>query len=205
MFSIKLLYYSRRIILISFFQQVPATLYVATLTGVITAVATLTGIFITNQANNERLRLQLKHEQNEKQNELIRSKLEELYVLFKKWDASISQVYLTRTSVMAGKLDYRSALEINKDVGEKSTVDFSRLEMLIDLYFPKLKSDYIKVIEVRGVVNKIMLEHDNQCLSGDVDGKKFLASFLNAQDNFDKEADKFIQLIAEQAERMLTA
>jgi hypothetical protein len=106
---------------------------------------------------------------------------------------------------MAGKLDLKSALEMDKNTGEKSTVDFGRLEMLIDLYFPKLKSDYIKVIEVRGVANKIMLEHDNQCLSGDVDGKKFLASFLNAQDNFDKEVDRFIQLIAEQAERMLNA
>jgi hypothetical protein len=191
--------------LISSFQQVPATLYVATLTGFITAIVTLTGVFITNQANNERLRLQLKHEQNEKQKELTRSKLEELYILFKQWNSSISTSYLTRTSVMAGELDYKSALEMDKDRGEKSTVDFSRLEMLIDLYFPSLKPGYMKVDEARGIASKIMLAHQNQCLLGDVDGKKFLAPFLNAQDNFDKETDKFIRLIAEQAERILDA
>jgi hypothetical protein len=190
--------------LIGFFQQVPATLYIATVTGFITAVATLVGIFITNQANNERLRLQLKYEQNEKQKELIRSKLEELYVLFKKWSMNISTVYLTQTGVMAGKLDYKSALEIQKDGGDKSKVDFDRLGMLIDLYFPRLKSDYGKVIEVRDVANKIMVAYQNQCLSGDKDGKKFMNSFLKAQDNFDKETEKFIQLIAEQADLMLT-
>jgi hypothetical protein len=139
--------------MVGLFQQVPATLYVAALA----AIATLSGVFITNQANNKRLSLQLKHEQNEKHKELIRNKLEELYILFKQWDANISTVYLNRTSVMAGDLDYKSALEIDKNRGEKSTVDFSRLEMLIDLYFPRLKPDYVKVIEVRGIANKIML------------------------------------------------
>lgn len=191
--------------MISFLQQVPATLYVATLTGFITAVATLTGVCVTNQANNERLRIQLKHEQNEKQKELIRSKLEELYILFKQWNTNITTNYLIQTSVMAGKLDYKSALEMNKDKGEKSLVDFSRLEMLIDLYFPKLKPDYVKVIEVRGIANKIMLAHQEHCLSGSVNGQKILDSFLNAQNNFDKETDKFIQLIAEQVEHILDA
>lgn len=188
--------------MVSFFQQVPATLYVAALTGFITAIATLSGVFITNQANNGRLSLQLKHEQNKKHKELIRNKLEELYILFKQWDTNISTVYLNRTSVMAGDLDYKSALEMDKNRGEKSTVDFSRLEMLIDLYFPRLKPDYVKVIEARGIANKIMLSHQNQCLSGDIDGKKFLNPFLTAQDNFDKETDKFIKLVAEQAEHI---
>jgi hypothetical protein len=67
--------------MVSFFQQVPPTLYIAALTDFITAIATLSGIFITNQANNERLSLQFRYEQNEKQKELIRSKLEELYIL----------------------------------------------------------------------------------------------------------------------------
>lgn len=186
----------------SFFQQVPATLYVATLTGFITAVATLTGIFFTNQANNERLRIQLNYEQKEKQKELIRSKLEELYILFKQWHTNITSVYLTHASVMAGKLDYKSALEMEKDRQEKSLVDFNRLEMLIDLYFPKLKPDYVKVIEVRGIASEIMLAHREQCFSDGVDGKKFFDPFLKALDNFDKEIDKFIRLIAEEAKHI---
>jgi hypothetical protein len=38
---------------------------------------------------------------------------------------------------MAGHLDQKSALEMEmeKDKSDKRTVDFSRLEMLIDLYF----------------------------------------------------------------------
>jgi hypothetical protein len=185
--------------LVSFVQQIPATLYVAAFTAFVTASATLTGIFITNKANNERLALQLNREQDVKQKELMRSKLEDLYILFKQWDQNISMVYLNRTSVMAGAINYTSALEMDKDRGEKNTVDFSRIEMLIDLYFPTLKQDYLKVIEARGRVNKIMLTHQNQSLSGNVDGKNFLHPFLSAQDSFDKETDKFIKLIAEQA------
>jgi hypothetical protein len=38
---------------------------------------------------------------------------------------------------MAGDLDQKNALEMEmeKDKSDKRTVDFSRLEMLIDLYF----------------------------------------------------------------------
>jgi hypothetical protein len=110
---------------------------------------------------------------------------------------------------MAGDLDQKSALEMEmeKDKSDKRTVDFSRLKMLIDLYFLMIKSDYVKVIEARGIANKIMLSHQNQCFLRDIhgkefDGKKFLTPFLKAQDNFDKETDKFIKLIAEQAESL---
>ncbi|KGF72298.1 hypothetical protein DO97_10855 [Neosynechococcus sphagnicola sy1] len=74
--------------------------------------------------------------------------------------------------------------------------------MLIDLYFSRLKPDYVKVIEVRGIANKIMMSYQNQCLSGDIDGKKFLNPFLKSQDDFDKETDKFIKLVAEHAEHI---
>jgi hypothetical protein len=183
-------------------QQVPATLYVAALTALISAIATLSGIFITNQANNERLNLQLRHEQNEKHKELIRNKLEELYSLFKQWHTNISIVYLNRTSAMAGELDYKSALEMDINREEKRTTDFSRLEMLIDLYFPRLKPDYAKVIEARDMASEIMLSYENQYLLGDIDGKKTLNPFLKAQNNFDEEIDKFTKLVAEQAEHI---
>ncbi len=104
---------------------------------------------------------------------------------------------------MSGDIDSKSVLEMDeKNIGEKNTVDFSRIEMLIDLYFSKLKPDYAKVIETRGRVNKIMLTHQKQYLSGDIDGKNFITPFLNAQDSFDKETDRFIKLIAEQAEQI---
>lgn len=74
--------------------------------------------------------------------------------------------------------------------------------MLIDFYFPTLKSDYAKVIEARRIANKIMLTHQKQYLSGNTDGKKFTTPFLNAQNSFDKETDRFIKLITEQAEQI---
>lgn len=190
--------------MINFFQQVPATLYSACLTGFITAVSTLSGIFIANKANNERLHLQLEYERNEKQRELALSKLEELYVLFKQWEVTVLSTYIARISFMAEKFGYESILKMEKEIVERNKGDFNRLEMLVDLYFPRLKADYVRVLAVRDAANEIVSAHQDQYLSGDKNAKDLVPEFLKAQADFDQEAQKFIQLIADQAKNVLT-
>jgi len=60
---------------------VPAEIYIAIVTAVITAAVTLLAVFLTNRGNTNRLVLQLEHERNTKRAALQREKLEELYVL----------------------------------------------------------------------------------------------------------------------------
>jgi nucleoside phosphorylase len=130
-------------------------------------------------------------------NEIIPSNLEELYVLVKKWIQNILMCYLDETAIMAGELDSKSALDFAIARQENNSFDFGRIEMLIDLYFPRLKADYLHVIKIRGIANKIMLEHRKRHSSGCTDGRKFITSFLEAQRNFEEEGNKFIEIITE--------
>jgi nucleoside phosphorylase len=130
------------------------------------------------------------------QKEAIPSNLEELYVLCKAWINNILILYLNRSAVMAGHIDFKIPWEVETD-SQYVKHDFNRLEMLIDLYFPMLKLDYLHLIQVRGIANKIMIEQMKQCLLGDLDGRRFLNPFLEAQENFEKEGSKFMELITE--------
>lgn len=104
-------------------------------TGVITATAALAGIFLTNRENNKRLALQLNNENN-KHREVMREKLEELYVQFRKWSLSVEYFYEDHISFLKGKIDLE-ALQ-NLAYKRENNFDFNRIEMLINLYFPDL-------------------------------------------------------------------
>jgi hypothetical protein len=185
--------------MIDLLKQIPVTFYIAFLTALFTAVATLAGVFITNKANNQRLVLQLDHDREIKQKQLMREKLEELYLLFKEWHLNIEMIYINYTSSMKGDIDYKTLLDIEVERGNKNTLDFNRIEMLIDLYFPNIKPTYAMVIAARTKANYFMLVYGNQCQEGNTDGKKFVDPFLKAQDKFSQEAERVIKLIAEQA------
>ena len=185
--------------MIDLLKQIPVTFYIAFLTALFTAVATLSGVFITNKANNKRLALQLNHEQEIKQKQLMREKLEELYLLFKRWTFIIDMTYINHARAMKGDIDYQTMLDMEVERDNKNTFDFNRIEMLIDLYYPNIKPAYEGLIETRTKANQFMLAYGNQCQEGNTDGKKFLAPFLDAQNKFSQEAEKVIKVIAEQA------
>lgn len=185
--------------MIDLLKQIPATFYIAFLTALFTAGGTLAGVFITNKANNKRLALQLNHEQEIKQKQLIREKLEELYLLFKRWTSITDMMYINHARAMKGDIDYQTMLDMEVERNNKNTFDFNRIEMLIDLYFPNIKPAYEIVIGTRTKANQFMLSYGNQCQEGNTEGKNFLAPFLDAQNKFSQEAERVIKLIAEQA------
>jgi hypothetical protein len=125
--------------------------------------------------------------------------LEELFVLFKKWASNIDLIYINHARAMKGDIDYLVMLGMEIERSNENSFDFDRLEMLINLYFPNIKLAYERLIETRTKANKFMLEYGNQYVAGNTDGRKFLAPFLDAQNEFSKEAERVIKLIAEQA------
>ena len=71
--------------------------------------------------------------------EMLRGRGEELYTLNEKWLNGLTGYFLRRASVMQGKLTYNEALDLEIAEGSRhQTHDFSRLEMLIDVYFLSL-------------------------------------------------------------------
>lgn len=104
-------------------------------TGVITATAALVGIFLTNRENNRRLALQLNNEKNNKYTEVMREKLEELYIQFKKWSDATKYHHENYVYLLEGKIDTENFLGLWRT---KQEIDFVRVEMLINLYFPNI-------------------------------------------------------------------
>ena len=59
--------------------------WIALVTAVLTSTLTLIGVWLTNSANNRRLKIQLDHERKIKEEELNRERIEELYIISNKY------------------------------------------------------------------------------------------------------------------------
>jgi hypothetical protein len=173
--------------LIDVLGQVPATAWAALVAAVVTALITLTGVALTNRSSNQRLRMQLDHELQTKGQDFQRERLEELYLLVEGWVNTLFMYFLPYARVMRGDLTFNQALDITIDVGGKSTVDFKRIEMIIDLYFPELRTDLDRVHAAREAANKIIHKYKKQYETGDTDGRQFLQPFLTAEKQVETE------------------
>lgn len=118
--------------------------------------------------------------------EMLRGRGEELYTLNEKWLNGLTGYFLRRASVMQGKLTYNEALDLEIAEGSRhQTHDFSRLEMLIDVYFPATRPAYDRVTAGRATLNKIASEHKRAYENGDLDGKGYLKPFQQAMKDVD--------------------
>lgn len=167
-----------------------SNIYIAVISPIITAIVTLSAVFLTNRGNTNRLLLQLKHERKSKRDDLYRTKLEDLYILIVKYIKLLGSHYLPYLKVMEGELNYNQALDLTIESGSRDMLDFDRLQMLIDIYFPHLQESLNKLLEVRDDLNKIMNAHKNEYKQGNLDGRKFIKSTLEALDQLDKTGDR---------------
>jgi hypothetical protein len=114
------------------------------------------------------------------QTQKLHERGEELYGMIDKWLNGLADNYLNLSFVMQGKLTYNQYMDIMIKKGE-APYDFSRIELLIDLDFPALRIDYDNVIEARTALNRIATAHKHAYSDGDIDGTKFLQSYVAAQ------------------------
>lgn len=135
----------------------------------------LLGVYLTSRSDTEKRR-----------KEMLRGRGEELYVLNEKWLNGLCGYFLRRSSVMQGKLTYDQALELEIAEGRRNTHDFSRIEMLIDVYFPSTRPAYDRVIAGRDTLNDIASQHKRAYETGDLDGGHFHKPFLQAMQDIDK-------------------
>ncbi|NOR57904.1 MAG: hypothetical protein GQ474_05205, partial [Sulfurimonas sp.] len=70
---------------------------------------TIFGIWITNQANLERLKIQLEYEKRTNKDNLIRNRLEELYILSDKYFNALVSHQLPLRMVMKGEMTFNDA------------------------------------------------------------------------------------------------
>lgn len=168
----------------------PDEIYIAIATAVITATVTLLAVFLTNRGNTNRLLLQLEHERNTNRDALQREKLEELYVLAVKYIKLLGSHYLPYLRVMEGDLDYNQALDLTIESGNKERPDFDRLQMLIDVYFKKLREPFKQLLHARDKTNEIIAIHKAEYKQGSLNGLKFVKPMLAALDLVDEAGER---------------
>jgi len=157
-------------------------------------------VWLTNCASNQRLKLQLEHEQNVKREALVRDRLEELYVISKKYLNTLCSYYFPYRQVMKGELSFNQALDITIEGGEKRDYDPNRVTMLIHMYFPEVQPSFDEIMQVREKLNDIIDGYKWQYKNGDTDGTEWLKAFQPLLEllaklcgNFDKEVVKLNQ------------
>jgi hypothetical protein len=155
------------------------------LASIITGVAAFLGVVLTNRYNFTRIKLENEIDAERKRRDLHRERGEELYVAVDKWLRVIGTNYLSILRVMHGKLTYNQHNELTLKWSEQKGYDFSRLEMIIDVYFPDIKDSYSKVLEARTEINRISAEHERQFNSGKTDSHGLIAQFVAAQEKFE--------------------
>jgi len=181
-------------------MDLPDTIYIGIGT-VLGASISIFGVWLNNRSSIKQLIIQYNNEKKVRASELKREKLEELYILVDKWLQAMFSQYLTLSLVMEGEIDYNSHLDQVIENGEKQEFDFSRLQMLVDIYSHELKSGYQKLMDVRDNISKITSAHKIAYQNGNFNGKKYLASYTFELKNLEMLCSSFKQEIAEHAKR----
>ena len=86
--------------------------------------------------------LQLARQDRRRTAEVHRDRGEELYMLTEQWLNMLLCNAISLMSVMQGKLTYNQNLELTISEGEKNPVNFSRIGLLVDVYFPGTRNAY---------------------------------------------------------------
>ena len=164
-------------------------------TAVLTASVTLVAVHLAYRGNLRQMALQLSHAETEKNAEVRREKLEELYIVAAKYSKMLASHFFPYLDVMMGKYDYNAALDMTIESGKDQQYDFDRLEMIVDLYFPELQAPLKELFEMRDSANEIMLDHKRQYKNGQLDGSAFVKPMHTAIGDVIDASDQLKQAI----------
>lgn len=127
-------------------QDSTVTLLASLTSGLAGISGALGAVFLTNRAQNFR------HDAD-----IVRDRGEELYSAIVEWLDGLFAYYFRRSFVMQGKITYNECLEQDIEWGNKKQTPptMLRMEMLLDVYFPKLRPAYDEVIRLRTALNRV--------------------------------------------------
>lgn len=161
------------------------------------SVFTILGIWITNRANLKRLEIQLKHAKETNKENLMRDRLEELYILSDKYFNTLVSHQLPLRIVMRGEMSFNDALDLHIEWGKEKKFDYQRLDMIIEMYFNELQEPYNEVLKIRDELNNISEGYKNQYKTGDYDGKRWLDLFQPKLEQLTQETENFRKKLTE--------
>uniref|UniRef100_UPI0040476CAB hypothetical protein n=1 Tax=Aliarcobacter sp. TaxID=2321116 RepID=UPI0040476CAB len=116
-----------------------------------------------------------KTKENSKLKNIKREKLEEAYIQFSKWFSDFSIDNLGIIIVMQNVLEYDEYTKKRKEFSENFIIDFTKLEMIINIYGDNLLTDFSLIMTKRDEISKIKFSY--------MDSKKMNEKDL---DNYEK-------------------
>ncbi len=118
-------------------------------TAILTAVVALASVFIANMGQRKIEEAKFKRIKESEYAVFKREKLEELYLLYSKWDADMAAMGYIFLPVITGEVSEEEAL-IRANKNQMSEKDYlQRILMMVNLYFPGLKDDFDQVLDAR--------------------------------------------------------
>ncbi len=182
-----------------FLSEIPATVYV----GFFTAITTLTGVFLTNKANNQRLKIQYDFETRIKQQDIMREKLEELYFLSSRFIKNISVTYTSWGYFIGGVTNMSDVVKTADEIAKNSIVEQEKIEMLIKFYFPELEDNYKIFEESKKKVNSIWLDFTSKTSEyrKNKSNKDIVDYFSKYHAKFILQSNTFLKTIANKANK----
>ncbi|MGF1733611.1 hypothetical protein [Photobacterium kasasachensis] len=178
-------------------QEVQSTLldFIPLIAAAVGATGALLGVIVTSIVNHHRLKLEYKNNLKLKNIEFKRVKLEELHLLFQKWEIDLQGLCLVFIPVYKGANTAENAMKLSTDNRLQEKGDYQKMQTILQLYFPELMGDFAQMIELRDGV----LEYcrDNRSFK-----RPKLDELIKAKEAFDEKAKKFKVLMAQQASEL---
>lgn len=156
----------------------------------VTAISTVAGVRLANQAAERQLKLRLNHQDDRDKKEALRARLEELYQLVDEWAGKIVVHHTTYRKVMDGLITYNQALDVTIQ-GE--SFNAARLFTLAELYFPSCHDHLEKIKSIRDDMADIQYGYRERYRDHgpSVDGTKFSELLTKKLERFNCEIDNY--------------
>lgn len=161
----------------------------------IAALATLLAVLITSTFNFKTAKLNNKTQNQQKTKEIKLSKIEDLYLLFDKWQINFSNVYLLHYRCYKGKLTYTQVLDETMKLDLLAPGDYQKYKMIMAVHYPSLLNDYKVVENARSLLSPFLSDPNESRLSA--------SDFEKLQIHFEKQAEEFKIKISSLAHRIL--
>jgi hypothetical protein len=166
------------------------------LAGAIGAIATLLAVALTGFVSFKLTKLNLGEQRRLRAEENRLEKLEELFLLFDKWQVHFSNIYLHHLRCYKGKIRYEDVMELAKAPTLLSPGDAQKYKMLLEVHFPPLRDAYVPVEKARKAIAPF--------LSDPKESRLDVQDFINAQVEFEKASEVFKSCISALAQNLQT-
>ena len=158
------------------------------LSGAIGALATLLAVAVTSFFNFRVARLNLNEQRRHRSEEMKLEKLEELFLIFDKWQIHFSNIYLYHLRCYKGLLTFAQVLEAVNGSTSLAPGDAQKYKMLLEVHFPSLRTAYAPVEQARQMIVPFLSDPSVSKLNA--------KDFVNAQVAFEEASEKFKSCIS---------